>query len=229
VSVGVARAASLGVAAGDYVELAVADTGTGIEPAVIDRIFEPFWSTKAAEGRGAGLGLATVYGIVQQSRGVISVQSEVGKGSCFTILLPKAAEVAAPAAAAAPVRRQGAEESVLVVEDDDSIRWLVERALRNAGYRVHVAPNAAAALALHSQLPEDIALLFTDVVMPGTNGPELARRLLEVRPGLKVLFTSGYANDRAFDAATLPLGAHFLPKPYSVAALTEKVRDVLDR
>ena len=222
-----AEAAALGVAPGGYVELAVADTGCGIPPAMLDRIFEPFWSTKAAEGRGAGLGLSTVYGIVQQSRGAIVVHSEVGKGTRFQVFLPHAASDAPVAPLPAPSAPRGGAESILVVEDDDSIRWLVERALRHAGYRVHVAANAAAALAVAEQLPEDLAMVFTDVVMPGANGPELARRLRAARPGLRVLFTSGFADDRSFETAPVP-DSHFLAKPYSIAALVAKVREVLD-
>ena len=221
-------AAVVSLPPGPYVELVVADTGCGIEPSQIERIFEPFWSTKAAEGRGAGLGLATVYGIVQQSRGAISVHSQLGVGTRFTLYLPKAAAAAQVASSPAQAPRSRATECILVVEDDDSIRWLVERALRNAGYRVHVAPNAASALALHGQMKEEVELLFTDVVMPGTNGPDLAKRLRETQPDLKVLFTSGYANDRAFDSAALPPRTFFLPKPYSVAALTDRIRSVLD-
>jgi PAS domain S-box-containing protein len=222
-----AAATALGVAPGGYVELVVADTGCGIPPEVIDRIFEPFWSTKAAEGRGAGLGLSTVYGIVQQSRGAITVHSQPGRGTRFEVHLPHAVAGAIPSAAPQPQRPRRGAESILVVEDDDSIRWLVERSLRHAGYRVHVAANADAALALVEGLEDDLALVFTDVVMPGVNGPELVRRLRELRPALRVLFTSGFADDRAFETASA-WNAHFLAKPYSIAALTAKVRAVLD-
>jgi PAS domain S-box-containing protein len=222
-----AVAAAHGVAPGGFVELAVHDTGCGIPAAVLDRIFEPFWSTKAAEGRGAGLGLSTVYGIVQQSHGAIAVQSEVGVGTRFQVLLPHAGPGAPTAPKPTAPKPRGGAESILVVEDDDSIRWLVERALRHAGYRVHAAANAAAALAVIDRLDEDVALVFTDVVMPGANGPELVRQLRAARPALRVLFTSGFADDRAFETAPVP-NSHFLAKPYSIAALVAKVREVLD-
>ena len=227
VELAAADAAAMGVAPGRYVELSVADTGCGIPPAMLDRIFEPFWSTKAADGRGAGLGLSTVYGIVQQSRGAIAVHSEVGKGTRFQVFLPVAAADAPPAAAAAPARARVGGESILVIEDDDAIRWLVERALRHAGYRVHVAANAAAALGALDRLGEDLALVFTDVVMPGMSGPELARQIRAARPTVRVLFTSGFADDRAFESASVP-NSQFLSKPYSIAALVAKVRAVLD-
>ncbi|MFN9755027.1 MAG: PAS domain S-box protein [Planctomycetota bacterium] len=221
-----AAAVALGVDPGSYVELLVADTGCGIPPATIERIFEPFWSTKAADGRGAGLGLSTVYGIVQQSRGAVAVHSEVDIGTRFHVYLPCARALPAAAAAAPPPQASRGAGSILVVEDDDSIRWLVERALRHAGHRVHVAANAAAAVALAERL-DDLVLVFTDVVMPGGNGPELVARLRSRRPSLRVLFSSGYADDRAFESALLP-DTHFLAKPYSIAALAAKVRAVLD-
>ncbi|MFN9705988.1 MAG: ATP-binding protein, partial [Planctomycetota bacterium] len=221
-----AAAVALGVDPGSYVELLVADTGCGIPPATLERIFEPFWSTKAADGRGAGLGLSTVYGIVQQSRGAVAVHSEVDIGPRFPVYLPGARALPAAAAAAPPPQASRGAGSILVVEDDDSIRWLVERALRHAGHRVHVAANAAAAVALAERL-DDLVLVFTDVVLPGGNCPELVARLRSRRPSLRVLFSSGYADDRAFESALLP-DTHFLATPDSIAALAAKVRAVLD-
>lgn len=223
------RSASLHVPAGDYVELRVDDTGCGMDAATLDRIFEPFFSTKTADGSGTGLGLATVYAVVQRSRGAIRVESEVGAGSRFFVYLPVSN---APARSAEPelrpVPRPATTETVLVVEDDASIRLLVERALSNAGYRALVAPTPQAALELFAQRGADISLVFTDVVMPGLTGPELVRRIRELRPQTRVLFTSGYADDRHVEASGLPEQAHFLPKPYTFAALIRKVREAIE-
>ena len=223
------RAASLHVAEGDYLQLCVEDTGCGMDAATLDRIFEPFFSTKSAEGAGTGLGLATVYGIVQRSRGSIQVESEPGKGSRFRVYLPVVAvEARAPEVEVRPAPRRGAEERVLVVEDDASIRRLVERALGNAGYRVIAATTPQEALELFERAADEISLVFTDVVMPGMTGPELVRRIRAIAPRTRVLFTSGYADDRHVDASGLPKDARFLAKPYSFAALTRTVRETLD-
>lgn len=223
------RAAALHVSEGEYLELRVTDTGCGMDAATLERIFEPFFSTKAMEGGGTGLGLATVYGIVQRSRGAIHVDSAPGKGARFHVYLPVTHGAAsAPEPEARPVPRRGSEERVLVVEDDASIRKLVERALGNAGYRVLVATTPQDALAVFEQRTEDISLVFTDVVMPGMNGPELVRRIRAIAPATRVLFTSGYADDRHIDPSGLPKDARFLPKPYSFAALTRTVRETLD-
>ena len=222
------QAAALGLEAGSFVELRVEDTGCGIEKDIQDRIFEPFFSTKSETGRGTGLGLATVYGIVQQSHGAIEVRSKVGVGSSFHVYLPRRRESVDAAAAASATPQSAHAETVLVVEDDHAIRALVERALAKAGYRVLTAASAAEAEQVASSHDGDIALLFTDVVMPGGNGPELALRLQRSRPGIRVLFTSGYANDKVFDASGTPVGAQFLAKPYSFSGLARKVREALD-
>ncbi len=223
------RAASLHVTEGDYLQLCVEDTGCGMDAATLDRIFEPFFSTKSAEGAGTGLGLATVYGIVQRSRGSVQVESEPGKGSRFRLYLPvTAVPTRAPEVEARPAPQRGAEERVLVVEDDVSIRRLVERALENAGYRVIAATTPQEALELFERAADEISLVFTDVVMPGMTGPELVRRIRAIAPRTRVLFTSGYADDRHVDASGLPKDARFLAKPYSFAALTRTVRETLD-
>ncbi|MEQ1631104.1 MAG: PAS domain S-box protein [Planctomycetota bacterium] len=223
-----AQARELGLQPGTYVELTVEDTGCGIPAHELDLIFEPFWSTKAADGRGTGLGLSTVYGIVQQSDGAITVKSELGNGSRFRVLLPRDAGTVPEQETSHTAPRQGFAETVLVVEDDQVIRSLVERALKNAGYLVLVASNAADALSLLDRHGDQIALLFTDVVMPEISGPELAARMRAVLPKLRVLFTSGYADDRVFEMAGALDSTHFLPKPYTFSSLAGKVREVLD-
>jgi two-component system, cell cycle sensor histidine kinase and response regulator CckA len=219
-------ARTIGIASGDYVTLTVQDTGSGIAPELLDRIFEPFFSTKAETGNGTGLGLATVYGIVQQSQGAITVKSEVGKGSTFTVYLPRNHDAVTTRDAEPTDRPRAQSETILVVEDDRAIRALVERALAKAGYNVLVADSPSEALELVDKNPQ-ITLLFTDVVMPGMNGPELAQRVLATRPKMRVLFTSGYADDKVFQDSGTPAGAHFLPKPYSFSGLASKIRETL--
>lgn len=218
----------LSLPAGSYVELRVDDTGTGIAPELLDRIFEPFFSTKSESGRGTGLGLSTVYGIVQQSHGAIEVKSQVGKGSSFRVFLPRSDETKRQQNQTASALDAGRAETVLVVEDDHAIRALVERALAKAGYRVLAAESSAEALAVAEQHDGTIHLLFTDVVMPEGNGPELAQQLLKSRPTMRVLFTSGYADDKVFEATGTPKAAQFLAKPYSFTGLARKVREALD-
>jgi PAS domain S-box-containing protein len=215
------------VPVGRYVVLSVEDTGCGLDDATRARMFEPFFTTKDV-GKGTGLGLATVWAIVQQSGGYIDVQSEVGRGTLFEVLLP-ALDGAAPApAVAAPNDARGGSETVLVVEDDDAVRWLAARVLRRYGYHVLEASGgdeAEALLALHGSA---IDLLLTDVVMPGIGGRELARRAEAIRPGLRVLFTSGYTEDEILLRGVALDARSFLPKPYTPGGLVQAVRDVLD-
>ncbi|HEX9670972.1 MAG TPA: response regulator [Thermoanaerobaculia bacterium] len=213
---------------GHYVELAVTDTGTGIEPEVLSHLFEPFFTTKET-GKGTGLGLATSYGIVRQSGGHIWVYSEPGRGACFKIYLPRAEAPAAAArreAVSAPGR--GREETVLLVEDDSTLRRLARTVLDGQGYRVMEADSAAAALEAVAAHQGRIDLLLTDVVMPGLGGPDLGRRLRAELPGLKVLLMSGYADDAVGRHGVLDAGTAFLQKPFNAAGLARKVREVLD-
>jgi hypothetical protein len=192
------------------------------------RIFEPFFTTKEA-GKGTGLGLATVYGIVQQSGGAIQVESEPGQGAVFRVYLPRVDEpsaVRAQDAEAAPVA--GGRETVLVVEDEEAVRKLEAESLAAQGYRVRVAADAQEALALAERMPERIDLLVTDVVMPGRSGRELAEELSRRRPGLRVLFVSGYVDDEFPDAGQAGSEVWFLPKPFTPRVLANKVREVLD-
>jgi signal transduction histidine kinase/ActR/RegA family two-component response regulator len=213
---------------GRRVQLVVNDTGTGIDPKVLPLIFDPFFTTKP-QGEGSGLGLSTVFGIVKQSGGQIDVQSELNRGTTFTISLP-----AAPAVvprdegmdAQSPARSGG--EVILVVEDDDQVRTVVSKGLPRLGYEVLVVRNAEEALALVEKHPGRIDLLLTDVVMPGLSGPQLADRLTAHRPETRVVFMSGYpeAQDPALGFSLD--GRSYLQKPFALAELAEKIRTALD-
>jgi PAS domain S-box-containing protein len=205
---------------GSYVVLAVADTGTGMSREVQARIFEPFFTTKPP-GKGTGLGLATVYGIVEQSHGYVRVKSAPGKGTTVEVYLPQAGVVPAPVPPPADAAPAQGSATVLLVEDEPALRRVAGRILRRSGYRVLPAADTADALRLSRTERDRIDLVVTDVVMPGMSGPELAARIEAARPGVKVLFMSGYADD------TLEDGVSFIQKPFSAAALAEKVRDVL--
>ncbi len=215
------------VAPGSYVELTVSDTGTGMDEATLERAFEPFFTTKAA-GKGTGLGLSTVFGIVKQSGGSIQVASEQGCGTRFTIHLPRVPEGETVDRPSQPHPVVGGAETVLVVEDEDGLRKVAVRALTAAGYRVLVAPSGAAALQLLEREPGPVDLMLTDVVMPGMSGRELADRLRGLRPAMRVLFTSGYAPDVITHHGALDEDLHFIGKPYTIAELKAKVREVLD-
>jgi two-component system cell cycle sensor histidine kinase/response regulator CckA len=210
---------------GPHVLLAVSDTGMGMSPEVRARLFEPFFTTKEP-GAGTGLGLATVFGVVKQSGGSIYVYSEVGAGTTFKIYLPaaRAKYVPAPAPAAEPAIARGT-ETIMVVEDDESVRELVRLILEGHGYRVHtVDPVNAARVG-----SEGIDLLLTDVVMPQVSGRELAERLAEDNPGLRVLFMSGYSDEAVYRHGVLSPDAAFIEKPFTQGTLTRKVREVLDQ
>jgi hypothetical protein len=212
---------------GPYVVLRVSDSGTGMTPEVRARIFEPFFTTKE-EGKGTGLGLATVYGIVRQSGGRIQVESEPGRGTCFTLLFPR---VDAPIAGAARDDRGAAprgSETVLVVEDDERLRKMVEEALSAFGYTILAARDLGQALAISGAHAGTIDLLLTDLVLPGGNGPEVAQRLRERRPGLKVLCMTGYTDDAVPRVGLLQPGTPILRKPFPITTLARKVREVLD-
>jgi PAS domain S-box-containing protein len=219
--------AQAGLAPGRYVRLAVTDTGCGMPASVQEHIFEPFFTTKEKD-KGTGLGLATVYGIVKQSGGAITVHSEVGAGTTFEIHLPRAeapAEVAAAPSAAEPERGS---ETILLVEDDPGVRGLTHEVLTGAGYRVLAAASGPEALALVNDSTARIDLVLTDLVMPRMNGRELTRRLQEARPGVAVLYMSGYAAGTLVHDGGLEPALPFIPKPLHPADLTRKVREVLD-
>ena len=222
-------AAEHAIAAGQYVLIAVSDTGTGMEPAVVARAFDPFFTTKAV-GRGTGLGLSQVFGFVRQSGGHVKIYSEVGVGTAVKLYLPRFYGVDQPAPLRRPAPPPGtghASEVVLVVEDDDRVRgWSVE-ALRELGYTVLHAASGPEALA-RLEAGQSVDLLFTDVVMPDMTGRELADRALVLLPDLKVLFTTGYTRNAIVHNGMLDPGTNYLPKPFSLDQLAAKVRSVLD-
>jgi CheY-like chemotaxis protein len=218
-----------GLSAGAYSLLVVKDSGAGMDEGTRSRIFEPFFTTKGP-GRGTGLGLSMVYGIVKQTGGYIQVDTALGRGTTFTIHLPVAA---APAAGAKPALSQRARprgtETVLVAEDESGVRVPVRRILTAHGYQVLEAPDGASALRIAEGHDGKIDLLLTDVVMPGMNGGELARRLRRVRTGIRVVFMSGYSTEAVSTHGVLSPGSAFLQKPFSVEELVGRLRDVLDR
>jgi PAS domain S-box-containing protein len=216
------------VTPGPYVMLAVSDTGEGMTPETQAQIFDPFFTTKEM-GRGTGLGLSTVYGIVKQSGGHIWVYSEVDHGTTFKIYLPETSEVAQPVAAEPPViTSTRGSETVLLVEDDSQVRELTRTVLVGCGYSVLAPTDAGAALAMAEKHVTAIRLLLTDVVMPGMNGRELARHLVERNPRIKVLYMSGYTEYTIGRHGVLEPGTYFLQKPFTPAALGSKVREILD-
>jgi len=218
------------VLTGGYIRLEVQDSGEGMDDLVLNRIFEPFFTTKP-RGQGTGLGLSTVYGIVKQSGGYIWVDSAPAEGTTFSIYLPRVVAETPVAAVPADVRVDQApspsDETILLVEDEAGVRELARRVLERAGYRVLEADDGEAAIALSGEYPGEIHLLVSDVVMPGQRGPAVFRRLAAERPGLRVLFMSGYSEEvLAMDAFVTPV-VSFLEKPFTPAALRQAVADSL--
>jgi PAS domain S-box-containing protein len=213
---------------GDYVRLTVEDDGCGMDEETLGHAFEPFFTTKPM-GKGTGLGLASVYGAVKQSRGTIEVESQPGKGTTFSIFLPRHVADAEPAGAARPViaPRRG-QETILVVEDEPALLTVLTSMLQGLGYAVLSAGGAREAIRVVSEHPHAIDLLLTDVVMPEMSGLELAKNLLSLRPGLRRLFMSGYAADLVANRGVRAEGHHFLHKPITHDALAARVRQALD-
>ena len=221
------RAAEEDIAPGQYVVLTVSDTGQGIAPDVLPKVFEPFFTTKEA-GKGSGLGLSMVYGFVKQSGGHIRLRSEIGHGTSVALYFPRSlkALVASPENAARPAPKGGS-ELILVVEDDDLVRRHLSGLLEGLGYRVLQANAGTPAMELIEANPE-ITLLFTDIVMPGgMNGADLAKKALQLRPDLHVLFTSGYTENAIVHDGRLDPGIELLSKPYSRDQLATRLRKVL--
>jgi PAS domain S-box-containing protein len=221
-----AAAAAAGGKPGRYALLTVADTGLGMTPEVRAHVFEPFFTTKGP-GKGTGLGLATVHGVVEQTGGFISVASEPGRGAAFRLYFPAAAGPAARSSPGGGPLTRGT-ETVLLAEDEDAVRALVRTVLRQAGYTVLDAARGPDALRLAAVHPGPIHLLVTDVVMPGMGGRELVEQLGRLRPEVRVLYLSGYTDDAVVRHGVLRAEVAFLQKPFTLAALTNKVREVLD-
>ena len=209
--------------------LAVTDTGVGMSAETQAHMFEPFFTTKE-KGKGTGLGLATVYGIVKQSGGFIWVYSELGHGTTFKLYLPRVNELAEPQAGAtpAPARAAGGTETVLLAEDEAPVRAVARQVLERHGYTVLEAPSAEAALDIAARYSGTIHLLLTDVIMPGLNGRDLATRLADLRPGTRVIFMSGYTDDAVTRHGVLEPGSAYVQKPFTPDGIARKVREVLD-
>ena len=215
-----------GLSPGDYVVLSVSDTGQGMTPEVVARAFEPFFTTKPI-GQGTGLGLSMIYGFVKQSGGHVRIYSEVGRGTSVRLYLPRHEVQTEAAAAQAPGERpRGAGETVLVVEDDVAVRMVVLDVLEDLGYRALEAGDAQEALP-HLEGEGRIDLLVTDVGLPGMNGRQLAELARQRRPGLKVLFVTGYAEGAAVRSGFLAEGMEMLSKPFPIDALAERLRSML--
>ena len=217
------------VTPGQFAMIAITDTGRGMPPEVAVRAFDPFFTTKAA-GKGTGLGLSQVYGFVKQSNGHVKVYSELGAGTTVKIYLPRLigeADEIRRAAASEPVRTGNRSEIILVVEDDSLMRRLTSEALHELGYTVFDSENATNALAILDRVA-DVKLLFTDVVMPDINGKKLAEEAVRRRPGLKVIFTTGYTPNAVVHGGVLDAGVNFISKPFTLDELAAKVRAVLD-
>jgi len=217
-----------GCVPGEYVFLSINDEGCGMSPETLAQIFEPFFSTKGV-GKGTGLGLATVYGVVKQNNGFIYANSEVGKGTTFTIYLPQVAgEIPETTVARTAETSQGMGETILVVEDEKSLRVICRHHLEALGYKVLVAETAEKALELSEQHPGDIHLLLTDVVLPEMNGRQLAKRICAAKPGVKVMFMSGYTADVIAQRGVLEQNSVFIEKPFTRNDLGRKVRETLE-
>ena len=216
-----------GSTAGPHVVLTVSDTGHGMDPATLSHVFEPFFTTKPV-GQGTGLGLAMIYGIVKQSGGYISTESEVGKGTTFTVYLPPAeAQKPEPARPPEPASPRGT-ETILLVEDEASLRGVMREQLQSAGYRVLESGSADEAMAASGREGGPIQLLLTDVVMPGGSGEKLESRLRAARPGIRVVYMSGYTDEAISHHGVLEPGRHFLQKPFAADVLLRAVRRALD-
>ena len=213
---------------GEWVAIDVTDTGTGIPPDVLARIFDPFFSTKPL-GQGTGLGLSTVYGIIRQSNGYVGVETQIGKGTIFSIYMPRATEEQVAQIIVAPVIEKVEDltgsSRILLVEDEDAVRSFSVRALQNKGYEVFEAASGDNALELLTEQKPKIDLMVSDVMMPGMDGIELGKRVREIYPNLTIIFMSGYTEDKFKD--DMGPGIHFLAKPFTLKQLAEKVKEVL--
>jgi CheY-like chemotaxis protein len=217
----------VGVVPGDYVMIAVSDTGEGMDQETKRRIFEPFFTTKE-KGKGTGLGLAMVYGIIKQAGGDIWVYSEIGKGTTFKLYFPRVQGRPTEAQpAGGMIAAHEGDETILVVEDETGVRELTAKMLQRMGYTVLTASSGSEAMEISERHPGEIALLLTDVVMPGMSGAQLASELVRKRPGLKVIYVSGYTENTVTHHGVLDAGVDFLAKPFTREDLARKVRATL--
>jgi PAS domain S-box-containing protein len=215
-----------GPAPGQYVVLDVSDTGTGMDEETLSHIFEPFFTTKE-QGKGTGLGLATAYGIVEQSGGTIAVHSALGKGTTFRICLPRVGEQRTASPVETPRLQHGRGETILLVEDEGQLRDLIATMLRDAGYQILAAAGADEAIDLVRSVPRTIDLVVTDIVMPGMNGQALVQRLEAIRPGLRAIYMSGYTDEAIARRVTLEQGDVLLKKPFKEHVLLQAVANIL--
>jgi len=216
-----------GAAPGEYVMLAVSDNGCGMDRETQENIFEPFFTTKEV-GKGTGLGLATVYGIVKQNKGFIEVASEPGKGTAFRIYLPRhGGETEEEVEAVEAKTPQGRGETILIVEDDVSVLHLTERILDHLGYAVLTSASPAEALTMAREYQGEIHLLMTDVILPEMSGMDLAGEMLKIRPDIMTMFMSGYTADIIDRQGVLDKGVHFVQKPFTFDSLARKVREAM--
>ncbi len=213
---------------GQYILLSIADTGSGMSKEILEHLYEPFYSTKGDSG--TGLGLSTVYGIIQQHQGYIQVQSEPAQGTIFQLYFPQSQAKSSPSVKTTPIKQiiKGT-ETILVVEDNEMVRKLACSILKNHGFKTLEAKDGIECLDLYGKSSKKIDLLLTDVVMPHMNGRELYEKMLELRPDIKVLYMSGYPEDIITPQGVVPKGLQFLQKPFTFNTLLEKTREVLDR
>jgi two-component system, cell cycle sensor histidine kinase and response regulator CckA len=216
-----------GAHVGPHVMLAVSDSGEGISPENLPHIFEPFFTTKEV-GKGTGLGLSTVYGVVKQSGGNVWIYSQLGRGTTLKIYLPRVDEAEPVFAESVQAAVTSGAETVLLVEDEPALRDLIKYALTGHGFTVLDVPTPADALTLSRAHTSPLHLLLTDVIMPGMDGPALAKQLLKERPDIKVLYMSGYATNFIMHDGVVDPGTNFLEKPFHPRTLLNKVREVLD-
>jgi CheY-like chemotaxis protein len=214
--------------AGDYVVLSVKDTGHGMDAETMDHIFEPFFTTKGID-KGVGLGLSTVYGIMKQSSGYVCALSEPNVGTTFKCYFPAVMEDVETISLSEVAGCPTGTETILLAEDEEMVRQLTKRVLEKHGYKVIENDSGEQAYSCFNELEEAIDLLLTDVIMPGINGQELCKKIRAKRPGIKTLFMSGYTNDVLGQNCLLEKNTGFIEKPFSIEALTQKVRQVLDQ
>jgi len=213
---------------GSYVRLSISDTGEGMDAETIEQIFEPFFTTKEM-GKGTGLGLATVYGIVKQHSGFINVESEVGKGTTFQIYLPAGNGMAEPREAQSDENPRKGSETILLAEDHDGLRQSAQEMMEALGYRILLAANGMEAVRLFRENSDKVDLVILDVVMPGLSGPDAYSKMTSIRPDLRVVFTTGYTSEVMHLTSLIDRGAGFLQKPYGQRSIGLKIRDILDR